>query len=100
MDGCDIIGLRSLEHLAQEAYNVLVNEVAVQVLRSNRRDACLTDEGTKALQGCKLNGGQISQSEELEKNGYDSSLEKRVDSSCPREEDLTELSNSMQQLFH
>ena len=49
MDGCDIIGLRSLEHLAQEAYNVLVNEVAVQVLRSNRRDASLTDEGTEAL---------------------------------------------------
>ena len=100
MDGCDIIGLRSLEHLAQEAYNVLVNEVAVQVLRSNRCDASLTDEGAKTLQGCELNRGQISQSEELEKNGYDSSLEKWVDSSGPREEDLTELSNSMQQLFH
>lgn len=41
---------RRLDDLAEQAYDVLVDEVSVEALGSDRHDACLTEERAKALE--------------------------------------------------
>ena len=88
-----------LQHLAERADNVLVDQVPIQILRANRHYAGLADEGAQALERRQMDDLQVRLAEELDENGHDSALEERVYARNFREEYLAELRDDMKQLF-
>ena len=66
MNGSHVTITGRLKHLAELTNYVLVNQVSVQILRSNRHDASLTNEWAEALEGGKVDDLEIGLAEELD----------------------------------
>lgn len=89
-----------MQDRTEHGYDVLVDQVAVHILRTDRHNASLAHEVPQSLERCELYRLEVLQSEKLDQDGYDGALEQRVDALSLGKEDLAQLTCALEELLN